>query len=321
MSEAISHTADDFILFLAFLPSLFLVCKNPRKTNNGCYLERIVVSPTWWSEDVFKIRSLASLYTLCQTDQSLHTVKTHAYVRLGLIQERLWSLSCSDENWLFSLLRNQINLWSWIFQVWTWHFVDIVFFNVHWDEMAVSCEELTHWKRLWCWEGLGAGGEGDARGWDGWMASLTRWTWVWVNSRSWWWTGRPGVLWFMRSQRVGHDWATKLNWTELRWENRPRKAKGFALHHLGRISVYKDWLVANILQWLGMFNAHHSIMPLDSGGLSTPTQLHCSAVSQLGPASAEPNTEAPCCSGMEEPEAGLVFCLTVQTLWYWPPLN
>ena len=74
-----------------------------------------------------------------------------------------------------------------------------------------SCKELTHWKRLWCWEGLGAGGEGDDRGWDGWMVSLTRWTWVWVNSGSWWWTGRPGVLRFMGSQRVGHDWATELN--------------------------------------------------------------------------------------------------------------
>ena len=72
------------------------------------------------------------------------------------------------------------------------------------------------WKRLWCWEGLGAGGEGDDRGWDGWMASRTRWTWVWVNSRSWWWTGRPGVLRFMGLQRVGHDWANELNWTELR---------------------------------------------------------------------------------------------------------
>ena len=70
-------------------------------------------------------------------------------------------------------------------------------------------------KKLWCWEGLGAGGEGDDRGWDGWMASLTRWTWVWVNCGSWWWTGRPGVLWFMGLQRVGHDWATELNWTEL----------------------------------------------------------------------------------------------------------
>ena len=67
----------------------------------------------------------------------------------------------------------------------------------------------------WCWEGLGAGGEGDDRGWDGWMASRTWWTWVWVNSGSWWWTGRPGVLQFMGSQRVGHDWATELNWAEL----------------------------------------------------------------------------------------------------------
>ena len=66
-----------------------------------------------------------------------------------------------------------------------------------------------------CWEGLGARGEGDDRGWDGWMASLTQWTWVWVNFGSWWWTGRPGVLWFMGSQRVGHDWATELNWIKL----------------------------------------------------------------------------------------------------------
>ena len=66
----------------------------------------------------------------------------------------------------------------------------------------------------WCWEGLEAGGEGDDRGWDGWMASPTQWTWVWVNSGSWWWTRRPGVLWFMGSQRVGHDWAIELNWTE-----------------------------------------------------------------------------------------------------------
>ena len=57
---------------------------------------------------------------------------------------------------------------------------------------------LTHWKRLWCWEGLVAGGEGNDRGWDGWMASPTRWTWVCVNSGSWWWTERPGVLWCWR---------------------------------------------------------------------------------------------------------------------------
>ena len=71
---------------------------------------------------------------------------------------------------------------------------------------------VTHWKRLWCWKGLGAGEEGVDREWDGWIASLTQWTWVWVNSSSWWWTGKPGVLRFMGSQRVGHDWATELNW-------------------------------------------------------------------------------------------------------------
>ena len=64
----------------------------------------------------------------------------------------------------------------------------------------------------WCWEGLGARGEGDDRGWDGWMALPTLWTWVWVNSGRWWWTGRPGVLWFMWLRRVRHDWATELNW-------------------------------------------------------------------------------------------------------------
>ena len=86
--------------------------------------------------------------------------------------------------------------------------------DVHWKDwcwswnyntLATWCEELTHWKRPWCWERLRAGGEGDERGWDGWMASPTQWTWVWVDSESWWWTGRPGMLQFMRSQRVGHD--------------------------------------------------------------------------------------------------------------------
>ena len=63
-----------------------------------------------------------------------------------------------------------------------------------------------------CWERLKAGGEGDDRGWDGWMASSIQWTWIWVNSGSWWWTGKPGVLQSMESQRVRHDWVTELNW-------------------------------------------------------------------------------------------------------------
>ena len=79
------------------------------------------------------------------------------------------------------------------------------------NTLATWCKELTHWKRPWCWERLKARGEGDDRGWDGWMASPTQWTWVWVNSRSWWWAGRPHMLQSMGSQRVGHDWATKLN--------------------------------------------------------------------------------------------------------------
>ena len=94
--------------------------------------------------------------------------------------------------------------------------------NIHWKDwywswnsntLATSCEELTHLKRLWCWERLKVGKEGDDRRWDGWMASPTQWTWVWVNSGSWWWTGRPGMLQSMGSQRVGHDWATEQNWT------------------------------------------------------------------------------------------------------------
>ena len=80
------------------------------------------------------------------------------------------------------------------------------------NTLATWCEELTHWKRPWCWERLRAGGERDDRGWDGWMASSTRWTWVWVDSRSWWWTGRPGVLWFMGSQR---GQIRLSDWTEL----------------------------------------------------------------------------------------------------------
>ena len=92
--------------------------------------------------------------------------------------------------------------------------------TIHWKDWCRSwssntladwCEELTHWKRPWCWERLKAGGEGDDRGWDGWMASPTGWTWVWVSSGSWRWTGKPGMLQSMGSQKGGHDWVT--DWT------------------------------------------------------------------------------------------------------------
>ena len=95
--------------------------------------------------------------------------------------------------------------------------------SVHWKDLCWSwnsntlatwCEELTHLKWPWCWVRLKAGGEGADRGWDGWMASPTQWTWVCVGSGSWW-TGRPGVLQSMELQRVGHDWVTELNWVKI----------------------------------------------------------------------------------------------------------
>ena len=90
--------------------------------------------------------------------------------------------------------------------------------------LATWCKELTHWTRPWCWERLKAGGEGDDRGWNGWMASLTQWTWVWENSGSWWWTGRPGVL---QSMGVTKSRTRLSNWTELNWtETRPNKKQG-----------------------------------------------------------------------------------------------
>ena len=96
----------------------------------------------------------------------------------------------------------------------SWVFIGKTDVKAETPTLATWCEEMTHLKRPWCWERLRAGGERDDRGWDGWMASLTQWTWVWVNSGSWWWTGRPGMLQFTGSQRVGHNWVTELNWTE-----------------------------------------------------------------------------------------------------------
>ena len=77
-------------------------------------------------------------------------------------------------------------------------------------------EELTHWKRLWCWEGLGAREEGDDTGWDGSMASLTRWTWVWVNFGSWWWTG---MAWHAAIHAVAKSWTRLNDWSDLIWFN------------------------------------------------------------------------------------------------------
>ena len=101
-------------------------------------------------------------------------------------------------------------------------------------------------KRPWCWERLKAGGEGDDKGWDGWMATLTQWTWVWVDSGCWWWTGMPGVLWFMGSQRVRHAWAPELNCTFLPLKHsvlRTRESK----------SVKRQWFREELCLWVIFF--------------------------------------------------------------------
>ena len=126
----------------------------------------------------------------------------------------------ASPSWRQSILRVHREDWSWSWNPST---------------LATWCKELTPWKRPWYWEGLGAGGEGDDRGWDGWMASRTRWTWVWVNSGSWWWTGRPGVL-----QSLGSQSRTQLSdWTALSsWACTPQQKR---TPQWGVCPVTREW--------------------------------------------------------------------------------
>ena len=126
---------------------------------------------------------------------------SHPYMTTGKIPGLIrWTFVSKVMSLLFNTLSSLVM--AFFFWCWIWNS----------NTLATWCKELTHSKRPWCWERLKAGREEDDRGWDGWMASPTRRTWVWVSSRSWWWTGRPGVLQSMGSPRVGHDWATELNW-------------------------------------------------------------------------------------------------------------
>ena len=111
----------------------------------------------------------------------------------------VWSMSDQGRSWR-SLFTFTINIY-WKDWCWSWNS----------NTLATWCYELTHLKRPWCWERLKARGDKNNKGWDGWMASTTQWTWVWVNSGKWWWTGRPDMLQSMGSQIVGHDGATVLN--------------------------------------------------------------------------------------------------------------
>ena len=101
------------------------------------------------------------------------------------------------------------------------------------------------------------GGEGVDRGWDAWMASPTQWTWVWVSCGSWWWTGRPGVLQSLGSQRVGHNWATDLNW----------HLQMILLSHLTCIPIYCDYMAhkGNSLSVCGLYRWSCSHCSLNSG--------------------------------------------------------
>ena len=136
------------------------------------------------------------------------------------------------ESWTIKKAEHQIidafELWCWrrLLRVpWTARksnqsILKDIILGVHWKDwcwnwnsniLATWCKELSHLKRPWCWERLRAGGEGDDRGLDGWMASLTHWTWVWVDSGSWWWTGRPGSCGSRGCKES--DITERLNWT------------------------------------------------------------------------------------------------------------
>ena len=110
----------------------------------------------------------------------------------------------------------------------------------------------TDWleKRHWSWEILKGGGEGDNRGWDCWMASLTWWAWVWASSGSWWRTGKPGMLHSMGSQRVRHDWVTELNWTDLFLRD------GYPLVDISVASAF--WLLSIVLLRTCIFESMHA---------------------------------------------------------------
>ena len=133
----------------------------------------------------------------------------------------------------------QDKIWKFVFQLWCWRRLLRIPWTAKWYNQSILKEispeysmegmilklklqyfghlmwKLSPWKRPWCWERLKVGGEGDNRGWDGWMASPIWWTWVWANSRSWWWTRKPGMLQSVGLQRARHDWVTKLNWTDI----------------------------------------------------------------------------------------------------------
>ena len=133
------------------------------------------------------------------------------------------------------------------------------------NTLATWCKESTH---LISSESLKAGGAEDDRGWDGWVASPTQGTWVWISSKSWWWTGNPGKLQSMGSQRVTHDWMTELN-----WPNFPRVMIG-----IGRVTT-STWLASGMFLGTLWFLLSHlafitcTVLRYFGGGSTMPCQL------------------------------------------------
>ena len=149
--------------------------------------------------------------------------------------------------------------------------------TIHWKDwcwnwnsnnLSTWGEELTHWTRPWCWERLKVGGEGGDRGWGGWMASLTQWTWVWVNSGSWWWTGRPGVLQSMGLQRVRHGWATELN-RHVGWRWCHNEWWGGTDFHLQNFNLYTLKLKTQQNIWDGFWKEKARYLLTQSQGSPT----------------------------------------------------
>ena len=193
------------------------------------YLETFRFSDFWWVTHVKPILGLSiSLIFLRQISikdsylypysQSYGFSSTHVWI-WELDYKESWAL----KNWCFWTVvlektlespldcreikpvnpkENQSWIFNWKDWCWSWNS----------NTLAIWWDELTHWKRPWCWERLKVG-EGDNRGWDGWMASPTQWTWVWISSKSWWWIGKPGLL-----QSMGSQSQTQLSdWIELMW--------------------------------------------------------------------------------------------------------
>ena len=153
---------------------------------------------------------------------------------------------------------------------------------MHWKDWCSSfntlanwCEELTHFKRPWCWERLKAGGEGDNRGWGGWMASPTQWTWIWTNSRRWWRTGKPGILQSTGLQR--HDWVTEQQLRNL--QASPNNSHNFQVHSPSYLPPLE---IIKIFWWWKLCSStllpHH---PLSMHSLPISLPFHAPPVSNI----------------------------------------